>query len=110
MAAPMPNPVALSAAAPARRWTAERWARIGITIQFLAIIRTLAEVDRLRYVAGGGQVFIHTEAYVNGGIIAVLFCWIAVTLYFFRLFRASVVVAGLMVAALLAYKLAVIGR
>ena len=24
----------------------ERWARVGITIQFLAIIRTLAEVER----------------------------------------------------------------
>jgi hypothetical protein len=96
-------------AAPARRWTAERWARIGITIQFLAIIRTLAEVYRLRHAAGGGMEFVYSESYVTGGIIATVFCWIAVTLYFFRRFRASVVVAALMVVALLAFKLAVIG-
>jgi len=97
------------AAAPVRRWTAEHWARVGITIQFLALVRTLAEVDRLRYVARGGQEFVHTGAYVNGGIIAAVFCWIAVTLYFFRRFRASVAVAGLTVVVLLAFKLVVIG-
>lgn len=94
---------------PARRWTAERWARIGITIQFLALVRTLAEVDRLRYAAGGGMEFVHTESYLTGGIIAAVPCWTAVTLYFFRRFRASVVVAAMTVVVLLAYKLVVIG-
>jgi hypothetical protein len=96
-------------AVPARRWTAEHWARVGITIQFLALVRTLAEIYRLRHAAGGTMEFVRAEPYVGGGIIAAVLCWIAVTLYFFRRFRASVAVAVLTVVVLLAFKLVVIG-
>jgi hypothetical protein len=96
--------------APARRWTAERWARIAITIQFLALVRTLAEVYRLRHAAGGRLAFERAEPFVAGGLIAAVFCWAAVTLYFVRRYRACVGVAVAMVAVMLAYKLAVLGR
>ncbi len=96
-------------AGPARRWTAERWARAGITIQFLALVRTLAEVYRLRHVAGGRMEFAQAQPFIAGGLIAAVLCWAAVTLYFFRRFRATVAVAALTVVVLLVYKLAVLG-
>jgi hypothetical protein len=92
-----------------RHWTAERWARIGISIQFLALVRTLSEVSRLRWVAGGRLPFEQAQPYVAGGLIAALFCWATVTLYFFRRFRACVAVSGAMVVVMIAYKLWAIG-
>ena|SRR3712207_2833746 len=92
-----------------RRWTSERWAQIAITLQFLALVRTLAEVYRLRHVAGVQMAFDQAEPFVAGGLIAAVFCWAAVTLYFFRRYRACVAVAAVMVAVMLAYKLTVLG-
>lgn len=99
---PVPAPAA-------RRWTAERWARIAITIQFLALVRTLAEVYRLRWMAGGRLSFDQAEPYVAGGLIAAVFCWAAVTLCFLGRHRACVAVSLAMVAVMIAYKLAVLG-
>lgn len=95
--------------APARRWTAERWARVAITIQFLALVRTMSEVYRLRWAAGGRLSFEQAQPYVAGGLIAAVFCWTAVTLYFFRHFRMCVAVAAAMVVIMIAYKLHAIG-
>jgi hypothetical protein len=92
-----------------RRWTAERWARIAITIQFLALVRTLAEVYRLRWVAGGRLSFDRAQPFIAGGLIAAAFCWAAVTLYFFARYRACVAVAAAMVAVMMAYKLYALG-
>lgn len=92
-----------------RRWTAERWAQLAITIQFLALVRTLAEVYRLRHLAGGRLPFEQAEPFVAGGLIAAAFCWAAVTLYFLRRYRACVAVAAAMVGVMLAYKLMVLG-
>ncbi|HET7460949.1 MAG TPA: hypothetical protein VFJ82_06865 [Longimicrobium sp.] len=92
-----------------RRWTAERWARIAITIQFLALVRTLAEVYRLRWAAGGRLAFGQAQPFIAGGLIAAVFCWLAVTLYFFRRHRACVVVSIAMVAVMIAYKLYALG-
>jgi hypothetical protein len=99
------------AAAPAasRRWTAERAARIVITIQFLALVRTLAEVYRLRAAAGGRLTFEQAQPYVAGGLIAAVFCWVSVTLYFFGKHRACVGVAVAQVVVMIAYKLHALG-
>lgn len=94
---------------PARLARGERWARIGITIQFLALVRTLAEVFRLNHVQGGRLTFAAAQPYVVGGVIAAVLCWIAVTLYFFRRFRIAAAVCAATVVVLLACKLSVIG-
>jgi hypothetical protein len=84
---------------------AQRWAKIGITIQFLALVRILAEYFRLRHVSGGPLPAAAVDGWMMGGVIAAVLCWIAVTLFFFRRYRASVAAAVLTVAALLVYKL-----
>jgi len=64
--------------------TRERWAQIGITIQFLIVVRTLGEIFRLRHVQGTDFSSAIAMQYLGGDLIAVCSCWLGVTLYFFR--------------------------
>ena len=89
--------------------TRERWAQIGITVQFLIVVRTLGEFFRLRHVLGTGFTAAVATPYIGGALIAVFFCWLGVTLYFFRRYTLSVWTALTTVAILLMYKIAVIG-
>ncbi|MGC2612985.1 MAG: hypothetical protein WA354_03065 [Terracidiphilus sp.] len=89
--------------------TRERWAQIGITTQFLIVVRTLGEIFRLRYVHGTNFSAATAMPYVGGALIAGCSCWIGVTLYFFRRYILSAWIAIGTVAILLAYKIAVIG-
>ena len=89
--------------------TRERWAQIGITVQFLIVVRTLGEFFRLRHVLGTSFSAAVAAPYVGGALIAVCFSWIGVTLYFFRRYTLSVWTALTAVAILLMYKIAVIG-
>lgn len=84
-------------------------ARIGITVQFLALVRTLAEYFRLKHVRLGHFTLSSGEPYVTGALIAAVLCWLAVTLYFFHRYRAATAVAAATVVILLAYKLIVVG-
>ena len=89
--------------------TRERWAQIGITVQFLIVVRTLGEFFRLRHALGATFSASVAAPYVGGALIAVFFCWIGVTFYFFRRYTLSVWIALTAVAILLMYKIAVIG-
>ena len=89
--------------------TRERWAQIGITAQFLIVVRTLGEFFRLRQVQGTGFSAAVAAPYIGGALIAVCFCWAGVTLYFFRRYTVSVWTALAAVVILLAYKIAVLG-
>ncbi len=89
--------------------TRERWAQIGITVQFLIVVRTLGEFLRLRHVLGTNFSAAVAAPYVGGALIAACFCWTGVTLYFFRRYTLSVWIALGAVVILLAYKIAVIG-
>lgn len=89
--------------------TKERWAQIGITIQFLIVARTLGEFFRLRHALATSFSVAVAAPYVGGALIAAGFCWAGVTLYFFRRYILSVWSAMAAVVILLAYKIAVIG-
>jgi hypothetical protein len=89
--------------------TGERWAQIGITVQFLIVVRTLGEFFRLRHVPGTTFSVAIAAPYVGGALIAACFCWAGVTLYFFRRYALSTYIALAAVVILLVYKLAIIG-
>ncbi len=89
--------------------TRERWAQIGITAQFLIVVRTLGEFFRLRHVLGTSFSAAVAAPYVGGALIAACSCWAGVTLYFFRRYTLSVWIALAAVVILLVYKIAVIG-
>jgi len=88
---------------------AHRLAQVGICVQFLALVRTLAEVFRLRHVQGPALDVATLIPYVGGGLLAAVLTWIAVVCYFAGRDRAAVAVAGLTIVALLAVKIALIG-
>ncbi len=90
--------------------TRERWAQLGITIQFLIVVRTLAEIFRLRHFQGTGFSVATAMPYVGGALIAACAGWLGVTLYFFRRYALAAWLALATVLGLLAYKIALIGR
>jgi len=89
--------------------TKERWAQLGITIQFLIVVRTLGEFFRLRHGQATSFSAAHAAPYIGGALIAACFCWASVTFYFFRRYTLSVCTTLAAVTVLLAYKIAAIG-
>jgi len=90
--------------------TRERWAQLGIMLQFLIIARTLGEIFRLRHVLGPAFSTAVAMQYVGGASIAACSCWAGVTFYFFRRYLLSAWIAVATVIVLLIYKVGVIGR
>jgi len=89
--------------------TKERWAQIGISTEFLIVVRTLGEFFRLRHVQGTNFSTALAALYVGGALIAACSCWVGVTLYFCRRFTVSAWTTLATISALLVYKIAVIG-
>jgi len=87
---------------------AHRLAQVGICVQFLALVRSLAEVFRLRHVQGPALDVATAVPYVGGALLAAVLTWIAVLCYFAGRDRAAVGVAGLTILALLGVKIALI--
>src|SRR5262249_21221831 len=71
------------------RVTKERWAQIGITTEFLIVVRTLGEFFRLRHLHGARFSTAVAALYVGGALIAACSCWAGVTIYFFRRYTLS---------------------
>ena len=89
--------------------TRERWAQLAISVQFLIVVRTMAEIYRLHHVHGASFIVAAAMPYVGGALIAVCFCWAGVVLYFFRRYALSAWLALAAVLVLLIYKVRVIG-
>jgi hypothetical protein len=89
--------------------TRERWAQIGITTQFLIVVRSLSEIFRLRHFHGATFSAEVAMPYVGGVLATACLCWLGVTLYFFHRYTLSAWIALATVVILLAYKIAVIG-
>ncbi|HEX3987200.1 MAG TPA: hypothetical protein VHX13_11390 [Acidobacteriaceae bacterium] len=79
-------------------------------MQFLIVVRALAEIFRLRHVQGAHFSTALAMAYVGGALIAACCGWAGVTLYFFRRYVLAAWLSLATVLILLAYKVAVIGR
>lgn len=90
--------------------TRERWAQIGITTQFLIVVRSLGEIFRLRHIHSPSFSLEVAALYVGGELIAVCFCWLCVTLYFFRRYTLAAWITIADVLILLVYKLTLIGQ
>jgi hypothetical protein len=86
----------------------EPWAKLGITGQFLALLRNLGEYFRLRYLQGPALSLAFVEPFVGAALMTALFCWLAVLLYFACRYRTTLVVAGATVLALVARKILLI--
>jgi len=89
--------------------TKEAWAQIGVTTEFLIVVRTLGEFFRLKHVLGTNFSTAAAALYVGGALIAACSCWTGVTLYFLRRYMLSASITLGTVPVLLVYKIAVIG-
>jgi hypothetical protein len=89
--------------------TKERWAQIGITTEFVIVVRTLGEFFRLRHVHSTSFSTGVAAFYVGGALIAACSCWAGVTSYFFRRYGLSTWITLATVPVLLVYKIVVIG-
>jgi hypothetical protein len=87
----------------------ERWAQIGITTEFLIVVRALVEFFRLRHVHGTNFSIAVAALYVGGALIAAGSCWAGVTFYFFGRYTLAAWITLATVPVLLVYKIAVIG-
>jgi len=90
--------------------TKERWAQIGITAEFLIVLRTLGEFFRLRHVQGPSFSTAVAALYVGGALIAVGSCWVGVILYFVRRYTLSAWITLTTIPVLLVYKITLIDR
>jgi sugar phosphate permease len=89
--------------------TARRLSELAITGMFLALVRTLAEYYRLRYVRGTALGLAEVAPYITGGLMAAVGAWTAVVAYFFGRYRAAIGIVVAVVVAMLVYKVMVIG-
>jgi len=92
-----------------KSWPVERTAKLGIAVQFLALIRTLSEYFRLKHSYGPALSAAAIEPYITGGLIAAICTASAVGLYFFSRYRTAILVSVATVVALLIYKISIFG-
>ncbi|HEY4575661.1 MAG TPA: hypothetical protein VIJ26_16910, partial [Thermoanaerobaculia bacterium] len=91
------------------RITSRRLSELAITVLFLALVRTLAEYYRLRYVRGPALGLADVAPYITGGLMAAAGAWAAVVAYFFGRYRVAIGIVVAVVVAMLVYKVVVIG-
>ncbi|HEY7215761.1 MAG TPA: hypothetical protein VIC28_14105 [Thermoanaerobaculia bacterium] len=91
------------------RISARQMSQLAITALFLALIRTLAEYYRLRYVRGTSLALADVAPYITGGLMAALGAWAAVVAFFVGRYRVATGIVVAAVVAMLVYKAVVIG-
>jgi hypothetical protein len=85
-----------------------RLAQIGICVQFLALVRTLAEFFRLQLVQGATLRVATVAPYVGAGLLAALLTWTAVLCFFAGRDRTALGVAGVTILILIIVKIMII--
>ncbi len=91
------------------RISARQVSQLAITVLFLALVRTLAEYYRLRYVRGTALALAEVAPYITGGLMAALGVWAAVVAYFLGRYRVATGIVVAAIAAMLVYKVVVLG-
>lgn len=91
------------------RISARRGAVIAIFVGFLALVRTLAEIYRLRAVRGLGFELADALPYVNGAMIAAVGAWAAVGFFMWKRYRLAIAAVSVTILVMFAYRVVVIG-
>jgi hypothetical protein len=76
------------------------WARIGICVQFAALIRCLGEYFRLKFFVVERFSIAHIEPFMIGALVSALFALAGILFYFKENFRLTAAIAALNVAIL----------
>ena len=81
---------------------------MGVIVQLVILIRTLAEFYRLQRYYGSAAALARYQPYIGGLLINAVLCLITVGLLFWRKPRAAALTAAATILILLAYKILVI--
>jgi hypothetical protein len=74
------------------------WARIGICVQFAALIRCLGEYFRLKVFVVERFSIAHIEPFIIGALVSALFALAGILFYFNENYRLTAAIAALNVA------------
>jgi hypothetical protein len=85
--------------------TTQRLAQIAVTVQFLALVRTLLEFFRLKNLEGPSFTLSLGEPYVMGGVIAAICAWLGVTAYMLNRHMVTALIGIGTVVILIVYKM-----
>ena len=102
-------PMKPAACGSSRAKLVHRLAQLAICVQFLALVRSLAEFFRLQHVRGPTVQVATVAPYVGGGLLAAVFAWAGVLCYFAGRDRTVIGVGVVTIIALLIMKVVVIG-
>ncbi len=83
----------------------QRFAQIAVTVQFLALVRSLLEFFRLKNLEGSAFSLSLGEPYVMGGLIAAICTWLGVTAYLFNRYTITALIGASTVLVLIVYKI-----
>jgi hypothetical protein len=85
--------------------TTQRLAQIAVTVQFLALVRTLLEFFRLKSLEGPAFTLSLGEPYLIGGVIAAICTWLGVTAYMLNRYMVTAMIGASMIVILIVYKM-----
>lgn len=92
-----------------KKWKLFHWSRVGLTVQFLALIRTLGEYFRLKVSAGDAFTIDEADPLVLGAFIAAILTAIATWCHLVGRHWWTLTLTLLTVVALLMVKYALAG-
>jgi hypothetical protein len=76
------------------------WARIGIAIQFAALIRCLGEYFRLKYFVAEKFSVIHVEPFMIGALVTAILALAGILFYFVQKFSLTAITSAVNVVIL----------
>jgi len=87
----------------------ERWAMLGISAQFLALIRILAQYFWLRHTLDGRFTPLSYRPFITGALIDAILCFVAVLLFFAKRYSCALIVSVTTIVVLFGYKIYALG-
>jgi len=91
-----------------RGWSVKRTAALGITAQFLALIRILGEVFRVKYFDPDRFTLAVLEPFIGTALFTAIFVAVGVVAFATGRFRFALTIAVVNIGALFVYKLAML--
>jgi hypothetical protein len=87
---------------------AQLWARIGLGIQFAALIRCLGEYFRLKYFVPEKFSIIHVEPFMIGALVTAILALFGILFYFAQKFLLTAIIAAVNVVILFVLRFALL--
>jgi hypothetical protein len=87
-----------------RRWSLRGFAVAGITAQFLALVRTLGEVFRLKYFDVARYTLVGLEPLVGAALFTAVLAAVAVAAFALGRIRVALTIAAINIVSLFVYR------